>query len=107
MKNFLVALVSTLSLSSVAFAGTPSEGIALHVRRGFFTDTNVGVFFTLGGQDRYSNAQTYLQLGIGYDISEHVELSLTGGIGASAANCFAVREGDACVSSDLQPNGRP
>ncbi len=46
-------------------AGPPPEGVALHVRRGFFTETDIGVFFTVGGNNRYSNAETYLQLGVG------------------------------------------
>ncbi|MBX5484059.1 MAG: adventurous gliding motility protein CglE [Myxococcaceae bacterium] len=95
MRSFV--LVVGLLAGSVASAATPSEGVALQVRRGFFTETDIGMFFTLGGQSGYSNAQTYLQLGAGYDVSEHIELGLHVGIGANSQNCFAVSEpGESC-----------
>src|SRR4051794_5512194 len=87
MRNLI--LVSTLVVSMAASAATPPEGVALEVRRGFFTETDIGAFFTLLGENRYSNAQTYVQLGVGYDIAQRVELSLSFGIGSSAQNCFA------------------
>src|SRR5437899_584983 len=72
-----------------ASAATPSEGVPLKVRRGFFTETDLfWGFLTLGGQDSYSNLQVYLQLGIGYDITENLEIGLHVGIGANAANCW-------------------
>lgn len=88
MKKVVISMLALL-VPALASAATPSEGVELEVRRGFFTETDVGVFFTLGGEDAYSNAQTYLQLGIGYDISERIELGLHFGLGSSAANCFA------------------
>jgi hypothetical protein len=73
----------------VASAATPAEGVPLKVRRGFFTETDLfWGFLTLGGQDGYSNLQVYLQLGIGYDITENLEIGLHVGIGANAANCW-------------------
>ena len=96
MRSF-VGVVAVLVASS-AFAAAPSEGVALKVRRGFFTETDIGVFFTLGGQNAYSNAQTYLQLGVGYDLSEQIELSAHVGIGSNSQNCFAVTTpGTACA----------
>lgn len=104
MKKLFIFLALVL-LPSVSLAATPSEGVALKVRRGFFTDVDVGAFFTLGGANAYSNAQTYLQLGVGYDLSESIELGLNVGIGASAANCFAeVSASGTCVSADRDPN---
>ena len=89
-----VALMPGMSL-----AATPMEGVIPEVRRGFFVETDIGVFFTLGGNDVYSNAQTYLQLGLGYDINENIELGAHFGLGASAANCFAVRDASGnCVA---------
>ncbi len=101
MKKSLIGLVALL-VPALASAETPQQGVEREVRRGFFTETDVGVFFTLGGEDAYSNAQTYLQLGIGYDISDRVELGLHFGLGSSAANCFSTRNnaGDCINGSD-------
>lgn len=80
----------------------PTQGKPLRVRRGFFTDTNLGTFFTLGGNDAYSNAQSYVQLGIGYDLFDTFELGAHVGFGSNAFNCFAGRSGSsgACARSD-------
>jgi hypothetical protein len=78
----------------------PPEGVALAVRRGFFTETDIGTFFTLGGEDQYSNAQSYLQLGVGYDVSDKVELAFHVGVGANAANCFGGKVSGRCAVSD-------
>ncbi|MBZ4409108.1 adventurous gliding motility protein CglE [Myxococcus sp. XM-1-1-1] len=86
-KSQLVAALALLS--SPALAATPPEGVEFQPRRGFYTDTNVGVFFTVGGENAYSNAQTYLQLGIGYDLTERISLGAHFGMGSSAQNCFA------------------
>ena len=80
----LLALVPGLALAAI-----PAEGVALKVRRGLFTETDIGAMMTFGGSDHYSNAQTYLQLGVGYDLGEHLELVAQFGLGTSAANCFA------------------
>ncbi len=81
-------------VSSLAIAATPSVGVPLEVRRGFFTETDIGGFFTLGGQQGYSNLQVYLQLGIGYQLTVNngkglIPIGLHGGIGSNAQNCFA------------------
>ena len=91
MRALLTAAM--ILVPSVALA-VPPQGVELKVRRGFFTETNIGAFFTVGGNDYYSNAQSYLQLGIGYDISDKLELGVAFGLGANAANCFAGRIGD-------------
>jgi hypothetical protein len=72
----------------------------LKVRRGFFTETNIGTFFTVGGNDSYSNAQSYLQLGIGYDVLDRFEIGAHVGIGANAFNCFSGRIGGQCTQTD-------
>jgi hypothetical protein len=92
---FLIALAPSLALAAV-----PAEGVQLKVRRGLFTETDIGAMMTFGGRDKYSNAQTFLQLGIGYDLSEHVELAVQFGLGSSAANCFAEREAGRCNLAD-------
>ncbi|NTX67386.1 adventurous gliding motility protein CglE [Myxococcus sp. CA051A] len=86
-KSQLVAALALLS--TPALAATPPEGVDFQPRRGFYTDTNIGVFFTVGGENAYSNAQTYLQLGVGYDLTERISLGAHFGMGSSAQNCFA------------------
>ena len=88
MKTPLLTAVLAL-LPTAALSATPPEGVPLEVRRGFFTEADIGAFFTLGGENRYSNAQTYLQLGVGYDLTDKVSLGVHFGLGSSAANCFA------------------
>ena len=93
MKKLL--LFVALVLPTAALSATPPEGEPLKVRRGFFTETDVGGFLTLGGDDVYSNLQSYLQLGLGYDIrivdAFGISLGLHVGVGASAANCYSGR----------------
>jgi hypothetical protein len=85
---------ATLMLSSLSLAATPSEGVPLQVRHGFFTETDVGFFWTLGGNDGYSDLQGYLQLGVGYQLTTGegkglIPLGLHVGIGANAGNCWS------------------
>ncbi len=89
-----LAFLVVVLLASAAFPAAPAEGVPLQVRRGFFTETDVGGFFTVGGNDGYSNLQTYLQLGLGYQLTLNngaglVPVGLHVAIGASAQNCFA------------------
>lgn len=101
----LVALL-TVALASATFAATPSEGVPLQVRRGFFTETDIGGFFTLGGDNGYSNLQTYLQLGAGYQLtlgggSGLVPIGVHVGIGSNAQNCWSGLKADlSCTLSD-------
>lgn len=99
---FLVAVL----LAPAAFPAAPAEGVPLQVRRGFFTETDIGGFFTVGGNDGYSNLQTYLQLGLGYQLTLNngaglVPVGLHVAMGANAQNCFSGRNaaGD-CVETD-------
>lgn len=86
-----VAFGFALLVSSLSSAAAPQEGVPLQVRRGFFTETDIGGFMTFGGDDGNSLLQAYLQLGVGYDVTDHIELGLHVGIGANAANCFSGR----------------
>ena len=96
----ILSLCLSLGLSGAAAAGPPPHGVPLQVRRGFYTETDIGAFFTLGGNDLYSNAQSYLQLGVGVDVTSWLSLSAHAAFGASAFNCFAGRVGDLCASAD-------
>jgi hypothetical protein len=94
-----LAQAPTVSSPSAAME-TPPQGMPLEVRRGFFTETDIGAFFTLGGDNRYSNAQTYLQLGVGYDLTDRLELGVHFGLGSNAYNCFTGR-GGTCLSDSF------
>jgi hypothetical protein len=83
------ALVLMALLPSAALAYLPNEGVELTVHKGFFTEADVGAMLTVGGGDSYSNAQSFIQLAIGVDLSRHVELGLQVGLGSSNVNCFA------------------
>lgn len=102
----LATLVAALLVSSSAIAATPPEGVPLQVRRGFFTETDVGGIFTVGGDNGYSNLQTYLQLGLGYQLTLNegkgiIPIGLHVGIGANAQNCWAgLNNTGACTQSD-------
>jgi hypothetical protein len=101
----LAALVIVL-LAPTVLAATPSEGVPLQVRRGFFTETDIGGFFTLGGDNAYSNLQTYLQLGVGYQFVVNngagiVPIGFHVAIGANAQNCFAgLKSNGDCSQAD-------
>lgn len=102
----LATVLAALFVSSSAIAATPSEGVPLQVRRGFFTETDIGGFFTVGGDNAYSNLQTYLQLGIGYQLTINdgkglIPIGLHVGIGANAQNCWAgLNAAGVCTQSD-------
>ncbi len=101
----LVIVLSAVVFASVAQAATPSEGVPLQVRRGFFTETDIGGLVNLGGLNGYSNFQTYLQLGVGYQFAvgtKHaIPIGFHVGIGANAANCYgAALKGTDCVADD-------
>ena len=88
----------SLTLLLVALSAVPPQGVPLQVRHGFFFETDLGAFTTVGGQDHYSNAETYLQLGVGYDLMEHLEVGASFGLGTSAANCFTQRDAEGVCS---------
>lgn len=110
MRKFATLLIALMVAGTLvpaqAVAATPSEGIPLKVRRGFFTETDIGGILTVGGDDGYSNLQVYLQLGLGYqftlaDAKAIIPVGLHVGIGANAANCWAGKtNAGACTESD-------
>ena len=92
----VILLLAALSTSTI-----PPEGVPLQLRRGFFAETDLGGFVSLGGVDDYSNASLYLQLGLGYDLTRHVELLASFGLGTSASDCFTSRDASGvCATSD-------
>jgi hypothetical protein len=83
---FLLAL---FALPRSAHAYLPNEGLAFEAHKGFFAETDVGTMLSVGGRDGYSNAELYMQLGIGVDLGTHLEAGALLGLGTSSVNCFA------------------
>lgn len=88
-----VALAIAAFVPAVAQAATPMQGVPTQIRRGFFTETDFGGFFTLGGEGKSpSDAQVYFHLGAGYDLyakGNHIfSLAAGVGMGTSAGSCF-------------------
>lgn len=90
-----VALALAVFAPELAKAATPMQGVPTQIRRGFFTETDFGAFFTLGGSAKSpSDAQVYFHLGGGYDLyatGNHIfSLAAGVGMGTSAGSCFGV-----------------
>lgn len=89
-------LLAAVLLAAGAAAAVPPEGVPVVARRGFFAQTDLGAFLTLGGDNGYSNLQTYLQLGAGYELELAggailLPLSLQLAVGSNAQSCWAPR----------------
>jgi hypothetical protein len=113
---FSVVLAAAVLVPAAAQAATPMQGVPTKIRRGFFTETDFGAFFTLGGKGKSpSDAQAYFHLGAGYDLyaqGDHfVAIAAGVGMGTSAGACF----GDAfdgtskgCIGNDIDDlTGQP
>jgi hypothetical protein len=83
--------LSLLLLPALAGAATPSVGVEQKLRRGLFVETDLGTYFDFrsAAPATVSNAQAYLQLGIGYDITERLSVALQFGLVASSGVCLA------------------
>ncbi len=71
-------------LYSVNDTGAPEKQ-----RRGLFAETSLGAFLTVGGGGSYSNLELSLEIGIGYDITKDLSVTLRFQLGPSAADCYA------------------
>jgi hypothetical protein len=114
------ALVFALALSTSAHAraqatppaqGAPAEqqadlysvndtGAPEKIRRGLFAETSVGGFITVGGQGSYSNFAPFLEIGIGYDLTKDLSLTLRFQLGPSAADCYAAKNDCPLTNTD-------
>ncbi len=74
-----------LDLSSVSSTGSPEP-----IRTGFYAETSLGTFFTLGGGDGYSNVEAFLGIGVGYDIIKELSVSVQFQLAPSAGDCYVV-----------------
>jgi hypothetical protein len=92
MKTALrLAVLVALALPGVCKAATPSVGVEQQIRRGFFAETDLGTYFDFRTAAPFtaSNAQAYLQLGVGYDLTDRLTLAIQFGLGASSGVCLA------------------
>ncbi|HUB08961.1 MAG TPA: adventurous gliding motility protein CglE [Myxococcales bacterium] len=83
------ASAEQLDLSSISSNGSPEP-----VRTGFFVETSLGTFFTLGGNDGYSNVEAFLGIGVGYDILKELSVSLQFQLAPSAGDCYIAVDGN-------------
>lgn len=70
---------------------TPPLGVPTPVERGLYADLQVGTFFTLNGNGAapaVSNAEPFLGLAVGYDVSDNVVAGLAFAYGASSGTCY-------------------
>lgn len=103
-----VGLALAFLAPAVAQASTPLAGVPTQIRRGFFTEMDLGTFFTTGGEPGVSNAQVYVSLGLGYDVLTIDDHFLAVGLGfsqaASAGSCFGTPlEDGSCVDANNEP----
>src|SRR5438105_1207380 len=60
--------------------GVPSNGVDEAPRRGTFAEASVGVFSTIGGSRRFSNAQPWLGLTVGRDLGRAASIFASLGV---------------------------
>ena len=77
----------------------PSNGVDQAPRRGTFAEASVGIFTTVGGSRRFSNAQPWLGLTVGRDLGAAASIFASLGVGASSNSCFQSAQG-ACLAAD-------
>jgi hypothetical protein len=82
-----------------ARTAVPSNGVDQAPRRGTFAEASVGVFTTLGGSRRFSNAQPWLGLTLGRDLGSAASIFASLGVGASSNSCFQSAQGG-CLAAD-------
>jgi hypothetical protein len=90
MKKAYAGFVGAVLAASVANAqdgAEPAVGLPFQVRHGWFAETQVGVFSTLGGQKPFANGQPFIGLSLGLDLEsvEHLAVFVTAAQGASGS----------------------
>ncbi|GAC1599710.1 MAG: hypothetical protein NVS4B10_11040 [Myxococcales bacterium] len=78
------------SVATAALAAPPESqrGVEAPARRGFYAETAVGLFGTVGGSRGVSFAQPALGMAVGRDLGEAAAVFVQLTIGASRASCF-------------------
>ncbi|MHB8418524.1 MAG: adventurous gliding motility protein CglE [Myxococcales bacterium] len=96
------ARAEQVDLSMISSNGSPEP-----VRTGFYAETELGTFFTLGGADQYSNVEAFLGLGAGYEFNVAPWLSMGVGLqfqlAPSSGDCYEQTD-SGCAAA---PGGPP
>jgi hypothetical protein len=90
---------SEAARAASARTAVPSNGVDEAPRRGTFAEASVGVFTTVGGSRRFSNAQPWLGLTLGRDLGAAASIFASLGVGASSNSCFQPAQAG-CLASD-------
>lgn len=103
-----ILLVVAAFAPVAAQAATPLTGVPTQIRRGFYTEMDLGTFFTLGGEGKsLSDPQAYIGLGAGYDVfateKHFVSLGLGFSMGTSAGGCYGTLVGGKCMGTGIDP----
>jgi hypothetical protein len=93
MKKVLAGLFGMVAASSAAMAqdgvakdaAEAAVGVPFQVRHGWFAETQVGVFSTLGGQKPFANGQPFIGLSLGLDLPNVEHLTVFGTIAQGAS----------------------
>ncbi len=97
---FALVLVSTTAFAQVPGGEQPGDsseppplGVLPPLSEGLYTDLSVGAFFTMNVLGEavgrtVSNAQPYVGIGLGYDVTRNMVAGASFGYGASAGVCF-------------------
>jgi hypothetical protein len=107
LRHALAALL--IAVPSLAHATTPQAGVEQNIRHGFFVETDLGTYFDFRTSPfTSSNAQPYLQLGVGYDITDRLSVAIQFGLGANASLCFVGQDANGdCALTDSNGNVIP
>ena len=111
---FRLAFLLALTVPAVAFAAEPQVGVEQKLRRGLYTETDLGAYFDFASVASYdgtsvltsSNAQAYLQLSLGYDITDSFSVALQFGLGASSGVCLATVAADGTCNGQVSATGK-
>lgn len=97
-------LAVAVVLPAAAIAETPLAGVPTQIRRGFYTEMDLGTYFAFGAEGKsVTDPQAYVSLGLGYDIfstQQHfISLGLGFSMGAASGGCYGALSGEKCVVS--------
>lgn len=83
----------TMQVDEQALPDIGKDQLAIfRLQRGAFFSSDLGVFFTLGGQRGYSNVEPYIAVHTGYDVSNYISLQLSLATGYSSGNPLSAND---------------
>jgi hypothetical protein len=97
--------------------GADSLGVPFAPRTGFYLETQLGVFFSFGGEKSYSNSQPWIagqigfeipNLNVGTNVLRHAAVFITGGQGFNDGDCHILdNQLGGCLNWTLATNSAP